>query len=51
MKRLAMAAVLAGAFASLATGRPASNGGDPSGTEFPARFEVDYVRVYAAAQQ
>jgi beta-glucanase (GH16 family) len=22
------------------------NGGDPSGTEFPARFEVDYVRVY-----
>ena len=21
-------------------------GGDPSGTEFPARFEVDYVRVY-----
>jgi len=22
------------------------NGGDPSGTQFPARFEVDYVRVY-----
>jgi beta-glucanase (GH16 family) len=22
------------------------NGGDPSGTEFPARYEVDYVRVY-----
>lgn len=22
------------------------NGGDPSETEFPARFEVDYVRVY-----
>ncbi len=22
------------------------NGGDPSATEFPARFEVDYVRVY-----
>jgi beta-glucanase (GH16 family) len=22
------------------------NGGDPSGTEFPVRFEVDYVRVY-----
>lgn len=22
------------------------NGGDPSGTEFPAKFEVDYVRVY-----
>ncbi len=21
-------------------------GGDPSATEFPARFEVDYVRVY-----
>jgi len=21
-------------------------GGDPSGTQFPARFEVDYVRVY-----
>ena len=24
-----------------------SNGGDPSKTTFPARFEVDYVRVYA----
>jgi len=23
-----------------------TNGGDPSGTEFPARFEVDYVRIY-----
>lgn len=23
-----------------------TKGGDPSGTEFPARFEVDYVRVY-----
>ena len=23
-----------------------TQGGDPSGTEFPARFEVDYVRVY-----
>ena len=23
-----------------------TNGGDPSNTEFPARFEVDYVRVY-----
>ena len=22
------------------------SGGDPSATEFPARFEVDYVRVY-----
>ena len=22
------------------------NGGDPTGTEFPSRFEVDYVRVY-----
>jgi len=21
-------------------------GGDPSATEFPARFEVDYVRIY-----
>ena len=24
------------------------NGGDPSGTQFPARFEVDYVRVYGS---
>jgi beta-glucanase (GH16 family) len=23
-----------------------TSGGDPSGTDFPARFEVDYVRVY-----
>jgi len=23
-----------------------TNGGDPSATEFPSRFEVDYVRVY-----
>ena len=23
-----------------------TNGGDASETEFPARFEVDYVRVY-----
>lgn len=23
-----------------------TNGGDPTGTEFPGRFEVDYVRVY-----
>jgi beta-glucanase (GH16 family) len=23
-----------------------TSGGDPSGTEFPARFEVDYVRIY-----
>jgi beta-glucanase (GH16 family) len=23
-----------------------TNGGDPSGTEFPAKFEVDWVRVY-----
>ncbi len=22
------------------------NGGDPTGTDFPSRFEVDYVRVY-----
>ena len=29
---------------SLAVG--GTHGGDPSATEFPARFEVDYVRVY-----
>lgn len=29
---------------SLAIG--ATNGGDPSQTEFPARLEVDYVRIY-----
>jgi beta-glucanase (GH16 family) len=23
-----------------------TNGGDPSGTVFPARFEIDYIRVY-----
>ncbi len=23
-----------------------SQGGDPSGTEFPARYEIDYIRVY-----
>ena len=23
-----------------------TSGGDPSGTEFPARYEIDYVRVY-----
>jgi len=23
-----------------------NNGGDPSGTSFPARYEIDYVRVY-----
>ena len=22
------------------------NGGDPAGTTFPARYEVDYVRVF-----
>jgi beta-glucanase (GH16 family) len=22
------------------------NGGDPSGTRFPVKYEVDYVRVY-----
>ena len=22
------------------------NGGDPTGTSFPSKFEVDYVRVY-----
>ena len=32
---------------SLALG--GSNGGDPTGTEFPARLEVDYVRVYQAS--
>ncbi len=26
-----------------------TNGGDPSATAFPARFEVDYVRVYTQA--
>jgi len=26
-----------------------ANGGDPSGTRFPARFEVEYVRVYQKA--
>ncbi|QRR03452.1 glycoside hydrolase family 16 protein [Dyadobacter sandarakinus] len=26
------------------------NGGDPAGTQFPARFEVDYVRVYEKAR-
>ena len=26
-----------------------ANGGDPSGTEFPVRFEVNYVRVYGRA--
>jgi len=26
-----------------------TNGGDPSGTAFPGRFEVDYVRVYQKA--
>ncbi len=23
-----------------------TNGGDPSGTEFPTRYEIDYIRVY-----
>jgi beta-glucanase (GH16 family) len=27
-----------------------TNGGDPSETQFPARFEVDYVRVYQKAR-
>jgi len=27
-----------------------TNGGDPSITTFPARFEVDYVRVYEAVR-
>jgi beta-glucanase (GH16 family) len=28
-----------------------ANGGDPSQTEFPARFEIDYVRVYQKPSQ
>jgi beta-glucanase (GH16 family) len=28
-----------------------TQGGDPSATEFPARFEVDYVRVYKRAAE
>lgn len=28
-----------------------TRGGDPSQTEFPARFEVDYVRVYGLARK
>lgn len=28
-----------------------TRGGDPSKTEFPARFEVDYVRVYQVAEK
>jgi len=28
-----------------------TNGGDPSPTEFPARFEIDYVRVYRKPSQ
>jgi beta-glucanase (GH16 family) len=27
------------------------NGGDPSGTAFPNRFEVDYVRVYQRTEK
>jgi hypothetical protein len=27
------------------------NGDDPAGTAFPARFEVDYVRVYQRVNQ
>ena len=26
-----------------------TNGGDPSATEFPSRYEIDYVRVYQKA--
>ena len=33
---------------SLAIG--GANGGDPVQTEFPARFEIDYVRVYQRQQ-
>jgi beta-glucanase (GH16 family) len=28
-----------------------TNGGDPSKTEFPARFEVDYIRIYEKTSQ
>jgi beta-glucanase (GH16 family) len=28
-----------------------TSGGDPSHTEFPARFEVDYVRIYQKQTQ
>lgn len=28
-----------------------TRGGDPSATEFPARFEIDYVRVYQQADE
>jgi beta-glucanase (GH16 family) len=28
-----------------------TRGGDPSGTKFPARFEVDYVRVYQKPEE
>jgi beta-glucanase (GH16 family) len=28
-----------------------TRGGDPSATEFPARFEIDYVRVYQPADE
>jgi beta-glucanase (GH16 family) len=28
-----------------------TSGGDPSGTEFPAKFEVDYVRIYQKQTQ
>lgn len=27
------------------------NGGDPSGTEFPVRYEIDWVRVYQAKEK
>ena len=27
-----------------------TNGGDPSSTDFPTRFEIDYVRVYQKQQ-
>jgi beta-glucanase (GH16 family) len=28
-----------------------TNGGDPSKTEFPVKFEVDYVRIYQKEPQ
>jgi hypothetical protein len=35
-----------GAFIILNLAIDGTTGGDPTATEFPARFEVDYVRIY-----
>jgi hypothetical protein len=43
------AAISASGLLNLAIG--GNSGGDPSKTAFPARFEVDYVRVYQTAEQ